>query len=92
MYIESVSPRGKNPLTLTTTLTFPPGEGLAGLIPCVDTITLSLDLNDGLDAVECCCCCIIIIAEDIIDILVAAVLPLSPEDPEIELVDECANC
>jgi hypothetical protein len=88
--VFSISPLGKNPLTLTTTLTFPPGEGLEGLIPCVDTITLSRDLNDGLDAVDCCC--IIIIADDIMDILVAAVLPLIPEAPEIELVDECANC
>lgn len=84
-----ISPLGKYPLTLTTTLTFPPGEGLEGLIPCADTITLSRDLNDGLEAVDCC---IIIMVEDIIDILVAAVLPLIPEAPEMELVDECANC
>jgi hypothetical protein len=49
-------------------------------------MTLSRDLNEGLEAVEC-------IAEGgIIDTLVAAVLALAVENPEIELVDECAVC
>lgn len=84
-YKSKFLPLGRKPRTLTTTLTFPPGDGLGGaLIPLEATITLSRDLNDGLEAVDCN------VARDIIDTLVAAVLPLDVEVPEIEPVDECA--
>lgn len=77
-------PLGRKARTLTTTLTLPPGVGLGGaLIALEDTTTLSRDLKDGLEAVDC------MAVEDIIDKLVAEVLALTVEIPEIELVDEC---
>lgn len=49
--MEGVKPLGKNALTRTTTLTFPPlliGASHLG----AGTMTLSLDRNEGVDAVD----------------------------------------
>lgn len=77
-------PLGRNFLTLTTTRTLPPGTGLE--TPSrqpAGTITLSLDLRDGLEAED------LKVAADALEVtLVAPVCPLSTVDPVLE-TEEC---
>lgn len=77
-------PRGKNFLTLTTTLTFPPGVGLAAPSSlAIGTTTPSRDRNDGLEAEDA-----IGSVDDIDEILLATVLLLMVDVAAEDVIDE----